>query len=92
MGDENRIIVKLIKLEDKRPQIDTVNDDALELIESIIPRIKSGELAAIGISWVDKEGSIGGNTSSGNQNITMFASLEHLSRQFYNEMLEDNGK
>ena len=82
--------MKLIKLEDKRKDADVVNTDALELIESMIPRIKSGEITAIGISWVDKDDSIGGNTSSGKQNITMFASLEHLSRQFYNEMLEEN--
>lgn len=79
--------MKLIKLEDKRKDVKVVNDDALRLIESMIPRIKSGEIAAIGISWVDKDGSIGGDTSSGDKNISMFASLEHNARQFYHELL-----
>ena len=82
--------MKLIKLEDKREQVDAINEDALQLIESMITRIKSGEIAAVGISWVNKDGAIGGDTSSGCQNITLWASLEHNAREFYNSMLQDN--
>lgn len=81
--------MELIQLDSKRKKVDEVNSDALELIESMISRVKSGEITAIGISWVNKDGSIGGDTSSGTQNITLWASLEHNAREFYNNLVND---
>lgn len=79
--------MKLVQLDTKRKKVDEINQDAIELIESMIPRIKSGEIKAIGIAWVDKDGSIGGDSSKGDNKISLWASLEHNAREFYNQIV-----
>lgn len=79
----------IVDINSKRKDIDVVNYNALKLVKSIISGINTGDITSIGIAWVDKDGSIGGDISSGDNGLLMWASLENLAKQFHNELLED---
>ena len=64
------------------------NDDAAKMLKDALERIESGELVAVGISWITRDGSIGGDVSSGPNNILMWASLEHNARSFYKDCVD----
>ena len=66
------------------------NQDAIQVLESILEKAKVGEIAAVSIAYVNKDNSIGGNTSSGDNNFAMWASLEHLARTFYNDLVSED--
>lgn len=57
---------------------------AIDDLEQALGRAKSGEIQAVCISWVKKDGSIGGSISLGKQNFCMIASLRHIARTFEN--------
>lgn len=78
----------IVNLDNERKEIDTANHDALKLIKSVIAEINSGEIVSLGVSWVTKDGSIGGDVSRGNNNISMWASLEHSARSFYEDIIK----
>jgi len=63
------------------------NKDAIELLEGVIERVKTGEITAVGLAYTKTEGSIGGDVSIGHDNFLMWAALEHLSRTFYSETI-----
>ena len=63
------------------------NTDAIEMLEKAIEDLKLGELTSVGISWVTKEGSIGGDVSGSNNGILMWASLEHNAKSFYADII-----
>jgi hypothetical protein len=63
------------------------NSDAIEMLESALERVRSGELSAVGLSWVTRDGSIGGDVSASNNGLLMWASLEHNARSFYTDIL-----
>ncbi len=60
-----------------------VNKNAVEVLEAALVRVKSGEITAIGLSWVTSDLGIGCSSSSGPDNFKMWASLEHSAREFY---------
>lgn len=53
------------------------NKDAIEVLETALERVKSGEIKSVSISWVTKEGYICGDISSGDNQLTMLASMEN---------------
>jgi len=61
------------------------NQDAIEMLENALKRIKSGEITSVGLAYTSSEGSIGGDVSVGPNNFLMWASLEHLARTFYTD-------
>lgn len=63
------------------------NKDAIKLLEATILRVKSGEISQIALAWVTSDNSIGGDTSSGSNNIMMWASLEHNARHCYKTLV-----
>ncbi len=63
------------------------NEDAIEMLEKAIKRVKSGELDSVALAWVTSDNGIGGDISRGTNTIMMFASLEHSARSFYNNYL-----
>ncbi len=65
-----------------------VNNDAIELLEQTIEKIKSGEISSVSVSWVTSTGSIAGQVSNGCNQILMWASMEHAAKQFYRENLD----
>ena len=67
------------------------NQDAIEMLEGIIERIKSGELTTVALAYTTKDGSIGGDVSKGSDNFAMWASLEHLARTFYADVVLREG-
>jgi len=75
--DKKDKIVKIVPSE-IRP-----NQDAVEMLEGIIERVKAGDISCVGLAYTTKEGSVGGDISEGNDNFLMWASLEHLAREFY---------
>ena len=64
-----------------------VNEDAIGMLKETLERVKSGELKSISIGWVLNDGAIGGNVSAGDDNMLMWAALEHLARSFYNNVI-----
>ena len=63
------------------------NQDAIEMLESMIERVKTGEITSVGMAYTSSTGSIGGNVSKGSDNFLMWASLEHLARTYYGEIV-----
>jgi len=63
------------------------NKDAIEMLEEVIEKVKSKNITAVGVSWVTSRGSIGGDMSSGDNNIMMWASLQHNANSFYNDII-----
>lgn len=61
------------------------NQGAIEILEDMIKRVKSGEITTVGLAYTTKHGSIGGDVSKGNNNFLMWASIEHLARTFYTQ-------
>ena len=61
------------------------NQDAIEILESMIERVKSGEVDTVALAYTTSENSIGGDVSKGNNNFLTWASLEHLARTFYTD-------
>ena len=68
------------------------NIDAIEILEDALKDVKSGEIESIAISWVNKDGAIGGDRSSTNNKIILWASLEHHARSYYQEIVEDENE
>ena len=77
----------IVNINDRREDVDVVNHDALRIIKDVITRINSGEVKAVAIAWVDDKGSIGGNVSEGENQISMWASMENLAKQFHSDIL-----
>lgn len=73
--------MKIVKTEPK------VNENAVKVLESALKRVNEGEIASIAISWVTAKGGIGGDGSSGGEGITMWASMIHNERSFYNDVI-----
>lgn len=63
------------------------NKDAINVLEEAIEMIKKGELSQVAVSWVTSDHAIGGNLSSGGNNILMWASLEHGARECYKDIV-----
>ncbi len=63
------------------------NTDAIDMLNEVIERIKSGEISAVSVSWVTKNGEISGDVSNGENNLMMWASMEHSARSFYNDVI-----
>jgi len=63
------------------------NSDAIEILERAIEDLKKGEITSVGISWVTKDGAIGGDVSGSNNGILMWASLEHNAKSFYADII-----
>ncbi len=63
------------------------NADAIDMLNEVIERIKSGEISAVSVSWVTKNGAISGDVSNGENNLMMWASMEHSARSFYNDVI-----
>jgi len=63
------------------------NADDIEMLEEAIKEVKEGNITAMGISWVTKDGSIGGDVSASNNGLLMWASLEHNAKSFYTDIL-----
>jgi len=66
------------------------NLDAIEMLEDVISRIKSGEIAAVSVSWVTKDNAISGDVSNGENNLMMWASMEHSARSFYDDVINSD--
>ena len=61
------------------------NADAIDLLNGMIKRVKDGEISAVSISWVASDKTIGGEFSRGDDQIMMWAALEHCARAFYTQ-------
>ena len=71
--------------------IRSANADAIDLLNEMIERVKDGEISAVSVSWVTSDNTIGGDTSSGDHQIMMWAALEHNARTFYtNHVIGDD--
>lgn len=64
------------------------NKDAVDLLEETIERVKSGEIRAVTVVWVTNTG-IGGDTSSGENQILMYAALEHQAKVFHQTFIQE---
>ncbi len=61
------------------------NAHAIKILESALEKVKCGEITSVAVSWVTKDEAIGGDVSKGQNQILMWASLEHTARSFYND-------
>ena len=62
-----------------------VNEGAIDVLEKALKRVKRGEIKSIALSWIEGEKSICGDYSGGNDNILLWAAIEHTARSFYEE-------
>jgi hypothetical protein len=63
------------------------NRDAVDMLKDAIRRIEQGEIKDVGISWVHRNGSVGGDVSEGSNDVLMSMSLIHTERSFYNSVI-----
>lgn len=63
------------------------NSDAVDVLEEMIERVKSGEVTAVAISCTTNNNSISGIVSSGANVIMIWAAMEHNARQFYENVV-----
>lgn len=61
------------------------NKDAIEILEEALRRVKKGELTAVSLSWVTKDGRICGEISSGKNQLLMLTSIENTLWHFKEE-------
>ena len=66
------------------------NEDAIIMMEEIIEQIKSGDITSIALAWVNKDGSISGDVSSGNNSILLWSAMIHAERSFYDNVVLDD--
>jgi len=67
----------------------TVNKEAIVVLKEAIEMVESGEITQLSLSWVKADGSIGGDISGGDNNIAMWASIEHSAKSFYIDAILD---
>lgn len=65
------------------------NTEAIEILKEALELVESGEIESLGLAWVLKDRSIGGDISSGKENILMWAALEHVTKSFYDEAIKN---
>ena len=63
------------------------NKDAIKLLETMIERVKSGEVNEVGLAFTTRDGSVGGDVSSGKNKFLMWAAIGHLERTFYADVV-----
>ena len=61
------------------------NQDAIDVLETALLKVRNGEIVALAVSWVGKDGSISGDISGGDNQILMWASLQHAAKSFYKD-------
>ena len=69
-----------------------LNEDAIDLLEVMIERVKSGEIAAVAIATVNKNGGIGGDISKGKNSVALWAALQYVANYFYERNIKDIGE
>lgn len=65
------------------------NRDAVDLLKAMIKKVESGEVVSVAVAYVARGGSIGGDVSAGENNISIWAALEHTARHCYSEMINE---
>lgn len=55
---------------------------ALETLDSIKSRVESGEILAVGVAYITVD-SIGGDVSSGPDQVRLWAALQHVTNEHY---------
>lgn len=68
------------------------NKDAEELLEITLDKVRDGEIRSIALSWVTSTGAIGGDISKGKDNFAQWASIQHLERTFYKNVIDNEEK
>lgn len=63
------------------------NKDTIEALEIALEKAKSGEIVSASIAWVTKEESIAGYCSGGPTKLIMWASIQHLSKSYYQDVV-----
>jgi len=68
----------------------TRNEDAVEVLEGVLKRVKSGEIEAVTIVWVGRapDNCIGGVTSGGAEKWNMLAALEYILWDFKTKIFD----
>jgi len=66
-----------------------VNKSALEVLDEMRELVESGEVVALAICTVTNDGGIGGEVSSGPNDILMWSSMQHLTNHHYGRLLDD---
>ena len=66
-----------------------VNKSAIETLDEMRVLVESGEVVAIAIATVTKDGGISGDVSSGPNQILMWSSLQHMTNTHYEKMIFD---
>ena len=69
------------------PMKEKPNSDAIEVLENMIERVKSGEIKAVAISCITKDNGITGEISAGDNDILLWAAIEHSARSFYKDVV-----
>ena len=66
------------------------NKDAIEMLEEAIVMIKAGNITDVAIAWVTLNEQIGGDISAGTKSVLMWAALEHTTKSFYKDVIDNN--
>lgn len=67
----------------------SLNKDAVEVLENALERVKSGDIKAVSISWVTKNGNVCGDISSGENQLLMLVSMENTLWSFKEKVFND---
>ena len=66
-----------------------INKGAIDVLKETVALVEKGDVVDLSIAWVTKDGGIGGIKSGGDNQILMWASLEHSTKQFYKDYVEE---
>ena len=64
------------------PSSHGVNGDLVEQLEELLDRAKAGSITAMGMAFVNVDGSISTRWSGGDQSIPMIAAISMLQHEF----------
>jgi len=63
------------------------NASAIKVLEVALEKAKQGEIRAVAIAYYGKEDNIEGDWSAGPKRILLWASIEHVAKSFYNQVV-----
>ena len=59
------------------------NSDAVEMLELALKQVRAGKIKCVAMAWVNSNSSIGGDVSSTDDKVRLWAALEHSTKSYY---------
>lgn len=66
------------------------NASCVEVLEDALEMAKRGEIRGCAVSWITERNGIAGDWSGGNNQLTLWAAMCHIEREFHSRVILEN--